>query len=204
MQAGVLRPNPTCQRCGRLQSVLVRGRECRRSYSASRGPATVCEPALWRNTKAVIVDTTVPEIDNPMRFARAIPPSVVGAAGGNDLYVVVRKSDGSWTTPVSLGPAVNTRHIESSPTLSSDGRFLFVSRQGEVWWVATGRQRRTPQEYEDPHATQRAPVGHEWIDARSRGRRGSPGSADAVPRPERGRRRAGRPVRGPGCRAARG
>jgi hypothetical protein len=58
-----------------------------------------------------------------------------GGAGGTDLYVVFARPDGSWTTPSSLGPAVDTRHVESSPTLSSDGRFLFFSRQGEVWWV---------------------------------------------------------------------
>jgi Tol biopolymer transport system component len=58
-----------------------------------------------------------------------------GGAGGTDLYVIFKGSDGSWTTPTSMGPAVNTRHVESSPTLSSDGRFLFFSRQQQVWWV---------------------------------------------------------------------
>jgi hypothetical protein len=66
--------------------------------------------------------------------------------GGKDLYVIFRDSDSSWTTPVNLGTAVNTHSGESSPTLSSDGRFLFFSRQGSIWWVdatviAAGRPR---------------------------------------------------------------
>ena len=59
-----------------------------------------------------------------------------GGLGGTDLYVIFRRADGSWTDPTSLGSSVNTPHVESSPTLSSDGRFLFFSRRGDVWWVS--------------------------------------------------------------------
>lgn len=55
--------------------------------------------------------------------------------GSSDLYVVFRQPDGSWTDPVNLGPSVNTDSAESSPTLSSDGRFLFFSRQENIWWA---------------------------------------------------------------------
>jgi len=54
---------------------------------------------------------------------------------GNDLYVVFRNPDGSWAGPVGLGDAVNTSVNESSPTLSADGRFLFFSRNEDIWWV---------------------------------------------------------------------
>jgi hypothetical protein len=39
--------------------------------------------------------------------------------------------------PQNLGPGVNTEHIEGSPTLSLDGRFLFFSRHQDIWWVST-------------------------------------------------------------------
>ncbi len=55
--------------------------------------------------------------------------------GSKDLYVVFQKPDSSWTDPVNLGKGVNSEHQESSPTLSSDGRVLFFSRNDDVWWV---------------------------------------------------------------------
>jgi len=55
--------------------------------------------------------------------------------GGKDLYVIFRQADRSWTGPANLGSDVNTSSGESSPTLSSDGRLLFFSRGGNVWWV---------------------------------------------------------------------
>jgi hypothetical protein len=55
--------------------------------------------------------------------------------GSDDLYVVFRQPDGTWGDPRNLGPAVNTEHVEGSPTLSSDGRVLFFSRLADIWWV---------------------------------------------------------------------
>jgi hypothetical protein len=60
-----------------------------------------------------------------------------GGFGGNDLYVIFRQPDGSWGDPRNLGSGVNTEHVESSPTLSLDGRYLFFSRQEDIWWVDT-------------------------------------------------------------------
>jgi Tol biopolymer transport system component len=58
-----------------------------------------------------------------------------GGHGGNDLCVVFSQADGSWGQPVNLGPHVNTEAVESSPTFSSDGRALFFSRKGDIWWI---------------------------------------------------------------------
>ena len=52
-----------------------------------------------------------------------------------DLFVVFRTPDGSWTPRVNLGQSVSSDRNESSPTLSSDGRLLFFSRDDDVWWV---------------------------------------------------------------------
>jgi hypothetical protein len=59
-----------------------------------------------------------------------------GGHGANDLYVIFARADGSWGEPINLGPGVNTETVESSPSFSSDGEFLFFSRRGEIWWVS--------------------------------------------------------------------
>ncbi|MBC8153578.1 MAG: PD40 domain-containing protein [Bacteroidetes bacterium] len=53
--------------------------------------------------------------------------------GSCDLYITHKTGD-DWATPENIGPAVNTHHWESQPSLSADGRRLyFVSdRPGGV------------------------------------------------------------------------
>jgi hypothetical protein len=50
--------------------------------------------------------------------------------GSSDIYVSYNRADG-WTTPVNLGPLVNTSAREYSPRLTPDGkRLLFTSERG--------------------------------------------------------------------------
>ncbi|HON18262.1 MAG TPA: OmpA family protein [Salinivirgaceae bacterium] len=46
--------------------------------------------------------------------------------GSCDIYLTVNKN-GEWKQPKNLGPIVNTRHWESRPVISSDGRTLYFS-----------------------------------------------------------------------------
>lgn len=55
-----------------------------------------------------------------------------------DLYVVYQKPDGTWTPPVNLGSPVNSQERESNPTLSPDGKYLFFTRHGKIYWVSAG------------------------------------------------------------------
>jgi Tol biopolymer transport system component len=55
-----------------------------------------------------------------------------------DLYVVYRKPDGAWTNPASLGSLINTPERETNPTISPDGKFLFFTRHGKIYWVGAG------------------------------------------------------------------
>jgi Tol biopolymer transport system component len=49
-----------------------------------------------------------------------------GGQGGNDIWVATRGSvDAPWSTPVNLGPAVNTSANDQAPDISSDGETLF-------------------------------------------------------------------------------
>jgi len=61
--------------------------------------------------------------------------------GKGDIYAAFPTDDGGWTTPVNLGPRVNSVHSESCPSLSPDGKYLFFSRYNEpddipqIYWV---------------------------------------------------------------------
>lgn len=59
-----------------------------------------------------------------------------------DIFVSFRNDDGSWGSPRSLGPSVNTEYSETCPSLSPDGTFLFFSRYNEpggisdIYWIS--------------------------------------------------------------------
>jgi len=48
----------------------------------------------------------------------------------SDLYVRLRKPDGSWGKALSLGPVVNTPRCEQAPFLAPDGKTLYFSSYG--------------------------------------------------------------------------
>lgn len=47
-----------------------------------------------------------------------------------DLYVSLKKEDGSWSEPIDLGPTINTNLMEVSPFISEDDKTLFFSSEG--------------------------------------------------------------------------
>lgn len=58
-----------------------------------------------------------------------------GGAGQGDLYFA-RRQGNRWSTPRSLGPAVNTGDYEYTPFISPDGQWLYFSRGwGEIWRI---------------------------------------------------------------------
>ncbi|HEX7015032.1 MAG TPA: OmpA family protein [Cyclobacteriaceae bacterium] len=54
----------------------------------------------------------------------------VGGHGGMDIYRIDKKSDGTWTTPVNLGPEVNTPANEDAPFIHPDQQTLFFTSDG--------------------------------------------------------------------------
>lgn len=50
--------------------------------------------------------------------------------GAEDLYVLFKKSDGSWTVPKNLGKEINTEYQEMTPYLAPDGKTLFFASNG--------------------------------------------------------------------------
>ena len=74
-----------------------------------------------------------------------------GGHGHSDLYVSFKKEDGGWTEPVNMeknGSGINidnTFAVETDPSFSPDGCFLFFTRrivsatgeQSDVYWIST-------------------------------------------------------------------
>ena len=65
--------------------------------------------------------------------------------GGADLYLSLRQSDGTWTTPRNLGPRVNSAYLDICPYISPDKKYLFFTRSSgfdprkhsaDIYWVA--------------------------------------------------------------------
>lgn len=61
-------------------------------------------------------------------FAARIP----GGFGGLDLYYSIF-SEGKWSSPINLGPEINSAYDEAYPFLSSDGKTLFYSTNNSDW-----------------------------------------------------------------------
>jgi hypothetical protein len=58
-----------------------------------------------------------------------------GGSGNWDLYASFRDASGNWGELVNLGEPVNTAGSEGNATFSPDGRFLFFTRDGDIYWV---------------------------------------------------------------------
>jgi hypothetical protein len=62
-----------------------------------------------------------------------------GQGGGKkpDLYVSFRKEDGSWGPAMNLGDNINHAGSNLGASLSPDGKYLFYSSEGDIYWVST-------------------------------------------------------------------
>ncbi len=59
-----------------------------------------------------------------------------GGMGGWDLYVCFRQTDSSWGGAKNLGAPINTPGDEADATISPDGKHIFFSRGGDIYWVS--------------------------------------------------------------------
>ena len=53
-----------------------------------------------------------------------------------DLFISYQHTDRSWSRPVSLGDTINSEANEGNPFVTADGRYLFFSRGGDIYWVS--------------------------------------------------------------------
>ena len=59
-----------------------------------------------------------------------------GGFGNYDLYISFKDATGDWTEARNMGPAINTAADEGDATFSPDGKFIFFSRDGDIYWVS--------------------------------------------------------------------
>ncbi|MBC7920453.1 MAG: PD40 domain-containing protein [Ferruginibacter sp.] len=55
--------------------------------------------------------------------------------GQGDLFVSFKDGRGQWQEAKNMGNAVNTTGYEFCPFVSADGKYLFFSRDGDIYWV---------------------------------------------------------------------
>lgn len=53
-----------------------------------------------------------------------------GGAGGKDIYLSIKNSEGKWSEPVLLSDEINTKYDEESPFIHPDGKTLYFSSEG--------------------------------------------------------------------------
>ncbi|MBN2409938.1 MAG: PD40 domain-containing protein [Candidatus Aminicenantes bacterium] len=59
-----------------------------------------------------------------------------GGFGGYDLYVSSKDASDDWTEARNMGPAINTVADEGDATFSPDGKHVFFSRGGDIYWIS--------------------------------------------------------------------
>jgi hypothetical protein len=60
-----------------------------------------------------------------------------GTMGLSDLFMCVRRDDGSWSDAFHLPPGMNTVGGNICATLSPDGNYMFFSTNNDIYWVST-------------------------------------------------------------------
>ncbi|MFC1603671.1 hypothetical protein ACFL5F_01465 [Planctomycetota bacterium] len=71
-----------------------------------------------------------------------------GALDGTetDLYLTLRRTDGTWTKPQNMGPKINTRYYEWGARITPDKKYMFFTRSngwgmnsssdtGDIYWI---------------------------------------------------------------------
>lgn len=63
-----------------------------------------------------------------------------GEMGHGDLYIHFKDEQGSWTSPINMGPRVNSEKQERFPSVSPDGKILFFARHmpetfSDFFWI---------------------------------------------------------------------
>jgi len=74
------------------------------------------------NSSSYDVDPSLSMDELSLLFVSSRP----GGSGNDDLWVMTRTTrDGLWSSPVNLGPVVNSPYSEQDPSLSTDGQELY-------------------------------------------------------------------------------
>ena len=57
-------------------------------------------------------------------------------SGSWDMFASFRDDSGAWGELVKMGVSINTELSEGDATYSPDGKYLFFTWEGDIYWVA--------------------------------------------------------------------
>jgi Tol biopolymer transport system component len=60
-----------------------------------------------------------------------------GGRGRGDLYISFKDKNGEWQPAKILDAGISTDAYEFCPFVTSDGKYLFFSRGGDIYWLST-------------------------------------------------------------------
>jgi hypothetical protein len=52
-----------------------------------------------------------------------------------ELFITFKKGDGNWTSSIKLNNEINTSEYEFAPHVTPDGKYLFFTREDNIYWV---------------------------------------------------------------------
>lgn len=93
-------------------------------------PSTKLSNAV--NTEHYEADVFVSPDEQYLIFCAERPDGV----GQGDLYISFKGKTGEWQPAKNMGSAINGKGYEFCPFVTSDGRYLFFSRDGDIFWVS--------------------------------------------------------------------
>lgn len=63
--------------------------------------------------------------------------------GETDIYIAFKTNEGNWGEPINLGSQINTEYLETCPSLSPDGKYIFFGRYNDeneksnIYWISS-------------------------------------------------------------------
>jgi Tol biopolymer transport system component len=96
-------------------------------YMAERAGAGYNEPKLLEDAINTPGYEDGPYIAPDERFLIFESTRPEGIEGSHDLYICFKNGNGQWTSPLNMGPAINSPAMERFPRLSPDGKYLFFA-----------------------------------------------------------------------------
>lgn len=83
------------------------------------------------NTKAYEADVFVSPDESYLIFSSDRD----NGHGKGDLYISFKDAAGQWTEAQNMGKHINTEHYEYCPFVSKNGKYLFFTRNQDVYWL---------------------------------------------------------------------
>lgn len=115
---------------------LYGGRGGRDIYSARFEDGSFLRPQLVGEPVSTVHDEGDPFISADGKYIVFFSAGRPDSRGGSDLYVSYIGDGGEWGEARNLGEGINGPGNEFSPSVTPDGRYLFFTRDGDIYWVS--------------------------------------------------------------------